>query len=825
MRYDGFLSFEAGVNTYPAPVLLPKNQLGGAINASMRGTFIVPRPGYRQILLSMPLPQASFQRGCYYKPDSGLESLVVQIGGRLFEIIPSPTDNTASVAEITIPGDPNPAQDSIAWLWASERWVVVNDGVSVPVVYDRLSTPTTRRTNQFQEALYTLAEPFTAPGQGNTVKAHLSAAYTQGANYPVCISADTVTSLDASPQTDLYTVAPENGAVLTLNNQTGTPGKVIKGGTNIYTNAGFLGFVIYSAVTGTEELPANKFSEGGTVTFAQITLSTSYPPLPGATETTVIAESDDPNYPIYPAVGSQYPLNYQFTSRNTVVATTLNSSVGTFTIPLKSQTVQVAIQGTFNGVVGSNVFIGGAIFVVTAINNNPSDYVILTQTSASPTAASNTVVVAGSNVVPVSGGAELPPARMGCYGMGQNWFSLPDGRSFACGDIVGSASGTPAYNYRDSVLKMTENTYLANGGNFAVPGNIGSIQAMAFVANLDQSLGQGPLQVATEDVVFSCQSQITLEASGGTWASVTNPILTESLIANGSVSQDSSCVANGDLMFRAPDGYRSLILGRRDFNTWGNVPISVEVIQYIQNDNPALLQYSSAIVFDNRYLGTCSPTQGTYGVYHTGLVALNFDPISGLHGKQPSIWEGQWTGLNVLQLLTGRFSGVPRAFAFNYNTVSNTIELWEILPSTATPTTPVTTLLEFPVMAFGEIDPRKREWKKLEDGELAFDQITSPVTVQSWYRPDYDSRWQPWNTFTIPAAPNYQPRCGLDKPPKSYDVPSAEGGTGRFFPFGFHFQVRLAITGTTWRLMAGRFMASIQPQAQFPPMLPKTPPS
>lgn len=819
-RYDGFLSFEAGVNTNIAPYLLPKNQLGAAVNATMRGMFVKPRSPYQQISLSTPIPQGLYQGATYYKPDSGLESIVLQCGGRLFEIIPSPTAPTAAVNEITIPNDPNPSANTQAWLWQSESWVVVDDGVSIPIFYTRTPSapdPNTRRAQQYQAAIYSVPGGFLAPGQGNTVEVTLSQQYTQGPNYPVYVAASAPST---TPTTDLFTAAPATGAILTLTNVTDVAGKTVKGGANIYQNNAFLGFIYKEQV-----ISGPNFGPDDNLNYytVQLTLVPAYPPSAGSPETIIEA-----NYTVLagahfypPAVGSPY---YSAPNNgNVVVATTLKSSSGQFISPSKGSTVTVNIQQAYQGQVGQDVFIGTGIYLVTAIENNLSNVVILTQTSSSPVAANP--YAAGIELWPVQGGAELPPGRMGCYGMGQNFFSFPNGISFASGDIVGSSSGTPAYNFRDAVLKFTQNSYLSTGGTFAVPGAIGKIQAMAFISNLDVSLGQGPLQVATPNVVFSSASQITLEASGGTWASVTNPILTESLIANGSVSQWSTVTANGDLMFRSPDGYRSLILGRRDFNTWGNVPISVEMQQYIQNDNPALLNFASAIIFDNRMLATVGPTQAPFGVYNTGMVVLNFDPISSLRGKQPSIWEGLWQDLNVLQLVTGSFSGTPRAFALTYNTTTNLVELWEILPFTATSAVPITTTLEFPVCAFGETDPRQREWKKLEDGELAFDQIVGQVSVSAFYRTDYDSNYRPWSSFTIPASPNYQPRCGLDKPPKAYDPSPAQGGTGRYYSFGFHFQIKLVIVGIGWRLMAGRFLASKQPQAQFPPMLPKVPPS
>ncbi len=99
-------------------------------------------------------------------------------------------------------------------------------------------------------------------------------------------------------------------------------------------------------------------------------------------------------------------------------------------------------------------------------------------------------------------GNQLPPGRMGTYGMGRVWQSLIDGKQFLAGDIVGGASGTVAEGKRDAVLYVTENLFLKGGGNFTVPGSVGDIQAMKFTANLDESVGQGPLQVFTHKTVF-----------------------------------------------------------------------------------------------------------------------------------------------------------------------------------------------------------------------------------------------------------------------------------------------------------------------------------
>ena len=281
------------------------------------------------------------------------------------------------------------------------------------------------------------------------------------------------------------------------------------------------------------------------------------------------------------------------------------------------------------------------------------------------------IVPAGTNILTIP---ELPVCKMGAYGLGRNWVCLADGRSFIASDIVGGSSGSPAVNYRDAVLRVTENLYLAGGGTFVIPGQIGDITAMIFTANLDQSLGQGPLQIGTPNTIFSCQAPVDRT----TWQDLTNPILTESLKGKGPLGQYGTLLVNSDTLFRATDGLASLILARRDFSTWGNVPISREMQVVISQDDETLLHNATATQASNRLLVGCFPVSGSLGIYHQGVIAMNFDPISNLRGKEPSIYDGLWTGLNIFQFVTGLFGTKVRTFAFCYNASDNKVELFEV---------------------------------------------------------------------------------------------------------------------------------------------------
>ena len=155
--YDGFGDFAAGMDSGVAPTLLPKNQMGYAANVTVRGGFATDRPAWRRIGLNFGgdlglqtlFENALWQGAENYQPDVGLESLICSIGGQLFNIIPDAKGN-ATVANISIPGDPNPVNQPQAWLKQAENFMIVNDGASLPLLYDG---STTRRSIGGQEII------------------------------------------------------------------------------------------------------------------------------------------------------------------------------------------------------------------------------------------------------------------------------------------------------------------------------------------------------------------------------------------------------------------------------------------------------------------------------------------------------------------------------------------------------------------------------------------------------------------------------------------------------------------------------------------------
>lgn len=446
-------------------------------------------------------------------------------------------------------------------------------------------------------------------------------------------------------------------------------------------------------------------------------------------------------------------------------------------------------------------FINPGVFPVSTV-------VVLQNVGAAPGATVN------GNITAVP---ELPPGRMGTYGLGRNWMALTDGRSFVASDIVGGTSGTQVYDFRDAPLRMTENTYLAGGGAFRVPGALGDIRAMRFSATLDVSLGQGPLQVFTTQAAFSCNAPVDRT----TWAMITNPILTQSLLGAGALSQSGTLNFNSDILFRAIDGIRSLILARRDFDTWGNVPQSREVETLLAKDDSTIVQFESLANFDNRALLTILPTNGPLGVFHQGIIALNADAISTLRGKAPSIYDGLWTGINALQLVTGVFNGVERCYAFCFDSVLSRIRLFEIQKTDAAPfdndTTPVTysfesaSLFNDPKIK-GQFDPIE-----LIDGECYISDIRGVVNFEVWYRPNYSDCWTKWTEFGVCGNNTDTSKPSQYRSPLGFGSPSVEDcdpNTKMPTRIGLNFQVRIQITGSC-KFRGAKFKAVPVPETKF----------
>ena len=421
---------------------------------------------------------------------------------------------------------------------------------------------------------------------------------------------------------------------------------------------------------------------------------------------------------------------------------------------------------------------------------------------------------------------ELPAAGPMDYYMGRIWYAY--GRQYAGGDIVGGPSGTAPYDFRDSILKNTENPVSLAGDAFIVPSNAGNIRCLRHSANLDTALGQGQLYVFTRRSIYAT----SVPPTRAEWSTLTEPLQRVAQIDFGAVGDRCVIPVNGDLFYQSMDGVRSLTLAIRYFNQWGNVPISRPEQRAIQFNNRALLRFASGMNFDNRLWQTVMPFQTAVGCAHAGVMPLDFDILGSFGDKLPPAWEGMYEGLDFLQLLEGDFGGLQRGFSFIVSKLHpGEIELWEMTTQDRWDSQVdndgdrVTWFLETPAYTFG--DPFML--KKLDGLELIFDKMLGTVNFLVEYKPDFAPCYIPWHAWkqcvakdckedpeavTCPDYPT-QPYCEgfkatvqLPSPPVQCELNNARPTTE-----GYQFQIRLTIKG--WcRLRGLRVFA--QPRAVEP---------
>jgi hypothetical protein len=406
---------------------------------------------------------------------------------------------------------------------------------------------------------------------------------------------------------------------------------------------------------------------------------------------------------------------------------------------------------------------------------------------------------------------ELPAGGAMDYYMGRIWFA--QGRIVAAGDITGSqASGTAAYNFRDSVLRVTENPTVIGGDGFPIPSSDGNtIRALKHSANIDASLGQGRLFVSTRLAIYAMNVPVTRTE----WiaANTSNqPLMTVVQLNHGWVNDRSVVPVNGDLFGQSLEpGIRSLNQTMRYFGQWGNIQISANENRILQFNDRSLLRYASGAYYDNRLLESSLPVRTDQGVVSSALIPLDFMPISSFNNQRPPNWEGMYEGLDFFQLNTGDFGGRERCFATVRSRVDQSIQLWELVAGTrfdhsdANGDTRITWSIEFPAFTWGD----EHELKRLVGAELWIDRLFGTVNFNLQYRPDGQSCWLNWHQWQkcstknseetvdnpagyplVPCAQSYFATMTMPTPPQNVCT-----ATGRPADIAYQIQPRLIITG------------------------------
>jgi len=337
---------------------------------------------------------------------------------------------------------------------------------------------------------------------------------------------------------------------------------------------------------------------------------------------------------------------------------------------------------------------------------------------------------------------EIPAATCMDYYMGRIWYA--QGRTYGATDIVGSsASGTVAYNFRDSVIKVTENPLCFGGDNFTVPSNSGNIRCIKHSANINSELGDGLLYIGTRKAVYSLQVPVTR----ADWiAADTNnqPLQKIAQLNNGWVNDRTVVPVNGDLFGQSLEpSIRSIRTAVRNQTEWGNVPISNNVSRALQFNDRALMRLCSGIEFDNRLWETCLPRSTPQGVVSDAVTMLDFDIISTLEEQEPPAWEGIYEGQQILQLFTGDFGGLDRAFSVMLSKTDSSLDVWELTNSSRTENGDNRVIWSFETPAFNACRDALFD-------RFLFDLFRRALGLGGFFRERLIA--QPARTFAVPAS-------------------------------------------------------------------------
>lgn len=332
-------------------------------------------------------------------------------------------------------------------------------------------------------------------------------------------------------------------------------------------------------------------------------------------------------------------------------------------------------------------------------------------------------------------GDEVPVGRAMAFGNGRLAVVVSSGSDVRLGDIRQAA--------HQSELKFTETTALHGGGDFSFPSEV---TALAVLPVIDTGSGQGSLVVGCRDSVHSLKTQITQR---DIWAEV--GFQTIMLPSRGIVGANAVVAVNQDLYFRSSDGLRSVRTSTADYDAPGLAPLSAEVRHRFDYDTPFLLGDASVAYFDNRLLCTHSPFCYAGRSLAQGLIALNFDALSGRGQKSPPCFDGEWDGLIVAQIFTGKVHGAERCFILGRDLAGQN-GLWETLPEVAEPAGDEPLQVIETRTLFGD---GPGTIKNLRRCDLQFSGIRGGLVCRVYFRPEKYPFWVKWDEFSLaaPAAP------------------------------------------------------------------------
>ena len=352
---------------------------------------------------------------------------------------------------------------------------------------------------------------------------------------------------------------------------------------------------------------------------------------------------------------------------------------------------------------------------------------------------------------------EVPTGTIMAYGHGRLFVVVTNvggvsagNRFFAAGDIIQQP------NHPEYVLRFTETDYLAGGGAFSLPSEMGYITGMCFLRNAQSGTGIGNLVVFARRGV----SSFVVSVARSTWGSV--DISQVLFMDAGTYSPFSIIPVNNDIVFRGQDGLRTIgytATGAGSSNLY-NDPVSTDVAEWFENESIVNLQRCSTAWVNSRVFCTAMPETEACVQHYRGLVSLDASVIASMGQASPSIFDGIWTGFRFLRIASALYRGKETLFAVVRSGGSNLLYYLdevdsEILdednipddsPGGKEPTCRLYT------RAFEGGDAGRGRDKRISFVDLWFKELLGAILVKVYYRPAGYELWNLMGATTIAAG-------------------------------------------------------------------------
>jgi len=297
-----------------------------------------------------------------------------------------------------------------------------------------------------------------------------------------------------------------------------------------------------------------------------------------------------------------------------------------------------------------------------------------------------------------------------------------------------------------NVLWFTDDAYLSNGGAIILPVESGFIEGMGIVRASSSGTGYGSLVVFGRTGV----SAFAVQASRQTWGEIDfSSVL---FFDSGTLSSRSILNVNSDLFYRDVNGIRTIRQTATEAEgALSNKPISNEVSKMLSADTGEALPYVSFAMADNRMLITTQPVTVNNEQCFKGVISYDFASYYTSTESMPPVYDGVWTGLNFLEVLTARGESMDKWMYAFHKEADGGNRLFRLASEDAAyldagNTSPVVRVYTHP-MDFQS----SQDVKEFKAAELWIEDLKGEAEITVYYRIYGYKLWNRMNTITVNA--------------------------------------------------------------------------